>query len=165
MLVLPLLLGTHLPSLWSPPSPLHTPVPIPLSCQGKPLTLTLTPHDLMMWTDGFVPFSFGKGGSGVLAYAHFVPLRPLFPFHLAQYVLVFALKPGPLCKLSAGFGSTNKSAIFLLFSDSRSVLALSSLWFYLKLSGIFGRNYLFFPLYNQTRMGPRKLISPEKRRG
>ena len=28
---------------------------------------SLLPHDLVLWTDGFVPFLFGKGGSGVLA--------------------------------------------------------------------------------------------------
>ena len=28
---------------------------------------SLPPHDLMIWTDGSVPFPFGKGGSGVLA--------------------------------------------------------------------------------------------------
>ena len=27
----------------------------------------LPPHDLVLWTDGSVPFPFGKGGSGVLA--------------------------------------------------------------------------------------------------
>ena len=30
-------------------------------------TLTLSSHDLVLWTDGSVPFRFGKGGSGVLA--------------------------------------------------------------------------------------------------
>ena len=28
---------------------------------------SLSPHDLVLWTDGFIPFAFGKGGSGVLA--------------------------------------------------------------------------------------------------
>ena len=28
---------------------------------------SLPPHDLVLWTDGSVPFLFGKGGSGVLA--------------------------------------------------------------------------------------------------
>ena len=28
---------------------------------------SLSPHDLVLWTDGSVPFPFGKGGSGVLA--------------------------------------------------------------------------------------------------
>ena len=43
-------------------------------------------------------------------------LRPLYPFRQAQYVQVFPLKPAPFCTLFAGLGSTNKSAIFVLFS-------------------------------------------------
>ena len=41
----------------------------PLSRQGAALAHfgSLPPHDLVLWTDGFVPFPFGKGGSGVLA--------------------------------------------------------------------------------------------------
>ena len=38
------------------------------------------------------------------------------PFRQAQYVQVFPLKPALFCTLFAGLGSTNKSAIFLLFS-------------------------------------------------
>ena len=45
-----------------------------------------------------------------------VALRPLFPFRQAQYAQVFLLKPAPFCTLFVGLGSTNKSAIFLLFS-------------------------------------------------
>ena len=41
----------------------------PLSRQGAALAHldSLPPHDLVLWTDGSVPFPFGKGGSGVLA--------------------------------------------------------------------------------------------------
>ena len=40
-----------------------------LSLQGAALAHldSLPPHDLVLWTDGFVPFPFGMGGSGVLA--------------------------------------------------------------------------------------------------
>ena len=48
--------------------------------------------------------------------ALFVALRPLFPFRQAQYAQVFPLKPAPFCTLFADLGSTNKSAISLLFS-------------------------------------------------
>ena len=42
---------------------------LPLSRQGAALAHlgSLPPHDLVLWTDGSVPFPFGKGGSGVLA--------------------------------------------------------------------------------------------------
>ena len=41
----------------------------PLTRQGAALAHldSLSPHDLVFWTDGSVPFPFGKGGSGVLA--------------------------------------------------------------------------------------------------
>ena len=52
-----------------------------------------------------------------------VALKLLFPFQQAQYAPVFPLKPAPFCTLFAGLGSINKSATFLLLSDSRSVLA------------------------------------------
>ena len=41
----------------------------PLSRQGAALAHvdSLPPHDLVLWTDGSVPFPLGKGGSGVLA--------------------------------------------------------------------------------------------------
>ena len=40
----------------------------PLTRQGAALTHldSLHPHDLVLWTDGSVPFPLGKGGSGVL---------------------------------------------------------------------------------------------------
>ena len=42
--------------------------------------------------------------------------RPPFSFQQTQYAKVFPVKPAPSCTLFAGFGSTNKSAISLLFS-------------------------------------------------
>ena len=42
---------------------------------------SLPRHDLVLWTDGSVPFPFGKGGSGVLANCSlFMALRPLLTF-------------------------------------------------------------------------------------
>ena len=64
---------------------------------------------------------------------------------------VFLLKPAPFCTLFAGLGSTNKSAISLLFSYCLT-LVLSSppcpllhLSCYLKLCGRSGRNCLLSP--------------------
>ena len=80
-----------------------------------------------------------------------VALRPLYLFRQAQYVPVFPLKPAPFCTLFAGFGSTNKSATFLLFS-SYLTLVLSSppcpllhLSSHLKLCRRSGRNCLLSP--------------------
>ena len=70
----------------------------------------------MLWTDGSVPFPFGKGGSGVLANCSLCGTEATLFFRQAQYAQVFPLKPAPFCTLFAGLGSTIKSAIFLLFS-------------------------------------------------
>ena len=125
----------------------------PLSRQGAALAHldSLPPHGLVLWTDGSVSFPFGKAAAAFLPTALSVTLRPLFPFQQAQYVPVFPLKPAPFCTLFAGFGRTNKSAIFFLFSFYLT-LVLSSppcpllhLSSYLKLCGRSGRNCLLCP--------------------
>ena len=76
-LALPVLLGICPCSLWSPPFALHAFTPIPLTLAKVRLspTLTLLPHDLVLWTDDTVSFLFGKGASGVPRHARFVLSR------------------------------------------------------------------------------------------
>ena len=103
----------------------------------------------MIWCSGQTAlflFLLARAAPAYLPTAFSVALRPLFPFRQAQYVQVFPLKPAPFCTLFAGLGSTNKSAIFLLFS-SYLTLVLSSppclllcLSSHLKLCGRSGRN-------------------------
>ena len=57
------LLGTCLPSPWSPPFPFHAPALIPLPFVKVRLSPTLTLSPLTIWCS----VHFGKGGSGVLA--------------------------------------------------------------------------------------------------
>ena len=77
-----------------------------------------------------------------------VASRTLFPFRQAQYVQVFPLKPAPFSILFAGLGSTNKSAISILFSFYLTLVlssppySLLHLSFYVNLSG---KNCLFSP--------------------
>ena len=113
----------------------------PLSCQGAALAhLDFLPsHNIVIW---LCSFSFWEKMALVsLLTSCFVAWRPPFPFWQAQLVLVFVLKPALVCKLSTGFGSTNKSAISLLFFFSLTLalsLPLCPLLcrsFYLKLSG------------------------------
>ena len=129
LLALALLLGTCISSPWSPPFPLHAPALILLFLAKVRLspTLTLSPHDLVLWTDGLFLFLLAKAAPTSMPTALSVAPRPLFPFWHAQYVQVFLLKAAPFCTLFAGLGSTNKSAIsLLLLSVSRSVLATLS---------------------------------------
>ena len=108
----------------------------------------LPPYDLVLWTNGSVPFSFGKSGSCVLANCSLCGTEVTLPFQQSQYALAFPLKPAPFCKLFAGLDSTKNSTISLPFS-SYLTLALSSppfpilhLSFYLNISGTSGRNCL-----------------------
>ena len=97
---------------------------IPLSHQSAPLS------HLTSWCSGLTAlflFLLVKAALTTLPTAHFVALRPPFPFRQAQFVQVFPLKPAPFCKLSAGLGSTITTALSLfLLSDSRSVLTTLS---------------------------------------
>ena len=173
LLALPVLPGICLPSRWSPPFPLHALAPIPLPLAKVRLSPTLTLSPLMIWCFGQTAlflFLLARAAPAFLPTALSVALRPLFPFRQAQYAQVFPLKPAPFCTLFAGLGSTNKSAIFLLFfyyltlvlsSPPCPLLYLSS---YLKLCGRSGRNCLLSPVLSGYK-GPRTLISTGKRRG
>ena len=75
---------------------------------------------LMIWYSGQTAlFLLARAAPAFLPTALSVSLRPFFSFQQAQYAPVFA----PFCTLFAGLGSTNKSAISLFLSDSRSVLS------------------------------------------
>ena len=81
------------------------------------------PHDLVLWTDGSVPFPFGQGGSGVLANCSLCGTEATLSFSAGPvHAQVSPLKPAPFCTLVAGLGSTNKSATSLFLFGSRSVL-------------------------------------------
>ena len=154
LLALTVLLEIFLSSRWSPPFPLHALALIPLFLAKLRLSPTLTLSPLMIWCFGqtaLFSFLLTRAAPTFLPTTLSVALRPLFPFQQAQYAQVFPLKSAPFCTLFAGLGSTNKSAIFLLFCYYLT-LVLSSppcpllhLFSYLKLCGRSGRNCLFSP--------------------
>ena len=90
---------------------------------------SLPPHDLILWTDGSVPFPFGKGGSGVLANCSLCGTEATLSF-----------SAGPVCSSFSAEGCAILHALrwsrqhqqvchfssLLLLSDSRSVLATLS---------------------------------------
>ena len=103
----------------------------PLSRQGAALAHldSLPPHDLVLWTDGSVPFPFGKGGSGVLANCSVcgteatlsISAGPVCPSFSAEacailQALCWSRQHQQVCHFSS----------LLLLSDSRSVLATLS---------------------------------------
>ena len=127
----------------------------------------LSPHDLVLWTDGFVPFPFGKGGSGVLANCSLCG---------AEATLSFSV--GPVC--SSFFGEAcvilhalcwsrqhqqvcHFSSLLPLF-DSRSVLSSIFPLISNSVADLAGTLFSLL-LFYQATMGPRTLVSPEERRG
>ena len=108
------------------------------------LFTSLTLNVLTIWCSGQTALFLSLLAKTTLVYlptAVSVASRPPFSFQQAQYAQVFPLKPAPFCKLFAGLGSTNKSAIsLLLLSDSRSVFSAI-----LSFTLISGRNCFLFP--------------------
>ena len=96
----------------------------PFCCKDVAHVDSPPPHNMMIWTDVSVPFPYGKSDSGDLGSFTLCGTKSTLFFRQAQYVQVFPLKPAPFCKLFVGLGSTNESAISLLFSSS-TTLALS----------------------------------------
>ena len=169
LLALPVLLGICPCSLWSPPFPLHALALILLSLAKMQLSPTLTLSSIMIWCCGQTAlFLFVLAGAApaYLPTALSVALRPLFPFRQAQYAQVFRLKPAPFCTLFAGLGSTNKSAIFLLFFSCLTLVLslppcpLLHLSCYLKLCGRSGRNCLLSSCSIRLQWVPEHLFLP-----
>ena len=134
---------------------------LPLRSSSLAHRNSLPPNDLVVWTDGSVPFPVGKGGSSVLANCSLSGTAATLSVSAGPFFQV-PLKPAPFCKLAPGLGSTNKSATSLfLLSDSRSVL--SSIFSFT--SNSLAETAFSFPLYNHAKVGPRTLVSPGKRHG
>ena len=88
---------------------------------------SLLPHDLVLWTDGSVPFRFGKGSSGVLANCSICGTEATLSFSAGPacssysaeacailHALCWSRQHQQVCHFSS----------LLLLSDSRSVLCV-----------------------------------------
>ena len=121
------LLGICLRSPWSPPFPLMLSLRSPLSRQSAALTHldSLPPHDLVLWTDGSVPFPFGKGGFGVFANCSLCGTEATLSFSAGSVCSSFSAEAcailHTLCRSRQHQVCHFSSLLFL--SDSRSVLA------------------------------------------
>ena len=168
MLALSVLLGICLRSRWSPPFPLHALALILLSPAKVRLSHTLTfspPHDLVLWTDGSVPFPFGKGGFGVLANCSLCGTEATLSFSAGPVCLSFSAEAYAILHALCWSRSTNKSATsLLLLSDSLSVLSSIFPLISNSVADLAG-TVLFLLLFYQTTMGPRTFVSPGERGG
>ena len=104
----------------------------PLSRQGAALAHldSLPPHDLVLCTDGFVPFPFGKGGSGVLANCSLCGAEATLSFSAGPVCSSFSAEAcailHALCWSRHHHKVCHFSSLLLLLSNSRSVLAALS---------------------------------------
>ena len=124
----------------------------PFSRQGASPTHidSLSPHDLVLWTDGSVPFPFGKGGSGVLANYSLCGTEPTLSFSAGPVCSSFSAEAcailHALCwsrqhHQVCHFSSLPSCLTFVLSSPPCPLLHLSC---YLKLCGKSGRNCLLY---------------------
>ena len=103
----------------------------PLSHQGVALAHLdfLPPHDLVLWTDGSVPFPFGKGGSGVLANCSLCGTEATLSFSAGPVCSIFFAEACAILHALSWSWQHQQVCHFsslLLLSDSRSVLATLS---------------------------------------
>ena len=120
----------------------------PHSCQGAALAHldSLPPHDLVLWTDGSVPFPFGKSSSGVLANCSLCGTEATLVFSAGPVCSSFSAEDcAILYALLVLVATTSVPFLFsyyltlVLSSPLCSLLHLSS---YLKLCGRSDRNCL-----------------------
>ena len=100
----------------------------PHSRQGAALAHldSLPPHGLVLWTDGSVPFPFGKGGSGVLANCSLCGTEATLSFSAGPVCSSFSAEACAILHALCWSRQHHKVCHFsslLLLSDSRSVLA------------------------------------------
>ena len=99
----------------------------PHSRQGAALAHldSLPPHDLVLWTDGSVPFPFGKGSSGVLANCSLCGTGATLSFSAGPVCSSFSAEACAILHALCWSRQHHKVCHFsslLLLSDSRSVL-------------------------------------------
>ena len=103
----------------------------PHSCQGAVLAHLdfLSAHDLVLWTDGSIPFPFGKGGSGVLANCSLCGTETTLSFSAGPVFSSFSTEACAILHALCWSRQHHKVCHFsslLLLSDSRLVLATLS---------------------------------------
>ena len=86
-------------------------------------------HDLVLWTDGSVPFPFGKGRSGVLANCSLCGTETTLSFSAGSVCSSFSAEACAILHVLCWSQQHQQVCHFsslLLLSDSRSVLATLS---------------------------------------
>ena len=135
---------------------------LPLSHQGAALTHldSLLTYDLVLWTDGSVPFRFGKGGSGVLANCSLCGIETTLSFLTGPVSSGFYAETCAILQAFCWYRQHQQVCHFstpLLLSDSRSVVIIlsSSLSFLLPQISLSGKTFFSCPLIYNGSLGIR----------
>ena len=113
-------------------------IPLSFTKQLLSLPLTFPPHNLVIWTDGSVPFSFGKGSSGVLANCSLYGIETTLSF-----------LPGPVC---SSFSAEAWAIFILALAAPTSLPFISSFPFRLSLCRSFLRLSFYCKLCGRCDM-------------
>ena len=118
------------------------------SCQGAALAHLnfLSRHDLVLWTDGSIPFPFGKGGSGVIANCSLCGTEATLSFSAGPVCSSFSAKAyailHALCWSRQHQQVCHFSYLTLVLSSAQSFLYLS------------GKNWLLSPVPSDYNGSP-----------
>ena len=126
------------------------------------------PYDLMLWTDGCVPFPFGKDGSGVLANCSLYGNEATLFFSVGPLCSRFSAEACAILQalcLSRQHQQVCHFSSLLLLSDSRSVLATLFFPSSFLLPQSLSETVFSLLQFYQTTMGPRTLVYSGRRRG
>ena len=144
---------------------------LPRQCAVTVYLDSLSPYDLVLWTDGSVLFSFGKGGSGVLANCSFCGTKATLSFSAGPVCSIFSVEACTLlqalcwsrqhqqvCHFSSLLLLSNSRSVLTALSFPPSILLSQSLWQELSSFSSFLSGYNGFP---ETRFshGTTRLMS------
>ena len=141
----------------------------PHSRQGAALAHleSLPPHDLVLWTDGSVPFSFGNGGSAALANCSLCSTEASLSFSVGPVCSSFSAEACAILHALSWSRQHCKvchfSSLLHLF-DSHSVLSSIFPLIPNSVADLAGTVFSLL-LFYQATMGPWTLVSPGERRG
>ena len=120
------------------------------------------PYDLVLWTDGSVPFPFGKDGSGVLANCSLCGIKATLSFSAGPVCSSFSAEACAILQALCWSRQHQQVCHFsylLLLSDCRFVLAtLFSPSSFLLPQSLSETVFSLLQFY-QTTMGLRRLVS------
>ena len=128
-------------------------------CGSRPPWLSPS-HDLVLWTDGSVPFSFGKDGSGVLANCSLCGTEATLSFSAGPVCSSFSAEA---CAILHACCWSRPHQQVCHFSSRHPVLSLIFPLISNSVADLAGT--VFSLLFYQATMDPRTLISTGKRRG